>query len=581
MSVYDGRRFTALEGLPPRTVAAIAEDRDGHLWAATWGGGVWRWDDQGFAPLAAAGRTLYPLASSLVADRDGRLWVGTWGGGVYVYDGQVLQRLTRKDGLVHDGVQALFQDRRGDIWIATEGGVTRYRPGRLPPGVRLTDVIADQRYGPVGELEIPVSQKLVAFEFEGRSWTTRPEGMAYVYRLEGFDDRWRTTYGGRVEYRDLPLGDYTFQVRAVDRDLNYSDLAVVRLRVAPDPRLAAMTQALSGTAERFVGHSPALQQVQSYLTQVAGTDLTVLILGETGTGKGLAARTVHRLSPRAGGPLIPVNCGALPEGLVESELFGHEKGAFTGAVSRKLGKVELAQGGTLFLDEIGDLSSSAQAKLLRLLEERTFERVGGTQILRAEVRVVAATNRDLAGMVTAGQFRQDLYFRLQGFTVWLPPLRQRAEDIPELAVFFAGRMAAHLDKAVDGFAPTALARLKAYPWPGNVRELESAVQRAVIVAAGPILQVADLTLQAESAAAGLNDEALSLSPEEYERSYLLQVLAQTGWTIKGSRGAAARLGISPSTLHGRLKRLGIVRPSGHNALLAAGGHPPRQPGPRL
>jgi formate hydrogenlyase transcriptional activator len=247
---------------------------------------------------------------------------------------------------------------------------------------------------------------------------------------------------------------------------------------------------------------------------------------------------------------------------VESELFGHEKGAFTGAVARQLGKVELAGGGTLFLDEIGDLSLVAQAKLLRLLEERTFERVGGTQTLRAEVRVIAATNRGLAGMVTAGQFRQDLYFRLQGFTVWLPPLRQRIEDIPELALFFAARMATHLDKRIDGFEPAALIRLQDYSWPGNVRELEHAVQRAVIVTAGPRLRAEDLALQAEEPVEEPGEEGFGLSPEEYERRYLTRVMEWTDWVIRGPRGAAVRLGISPSTLHDRLKKLGIIRPEG-------------------
>jgi transcriptional regulator with GAF, ATPase, and Fis domain len=302
--------------------------------------------------------------------------------------------------------------------------------------------------------------------------------------------------------------------------------------------------------------------VQAQLVQVAPTDLTVLILGETGTGKGLAARTVHHLSPRQSGPFVQVNCGGIPPGLLESELFGHERGAFTGAVARRLGKVELAQGGTLFLDEIGDLPAEGQAKLLRLLEEQTFERVGGTRTLTARIRVIAATNRDLMAMVAAGQFRQDLYFRLQVFAVWLPPLRQRCEDIAELALFFAARAAAHLHKRVDGIEPAALRLLHDYPWPGNVRELEHAVQRAVIVATGPELRVVDLALHGGPPGLPPSQPELDLPPAEYERRYLSRVLAQTGWVIKGSSGAAARLGISPSTLHDRLRRLGLIRPQG-------------------
>ena len=253
----------------------------------------------------------------------------------------------------------------------------------------------------------------------------RPDGMVYVYRLQGHDADWRVAYDGRVEYQDLPLGDYTFQVQAVDRDLNYSEPAQVQLSIVPDPHRQALAEALSAGVggEEFVGQSPALRRVQEQLRQVAPAELTVLILGETGTGKGLAARTLHQLSPRRAASFIQVTCGALPEPLIESELFGHEKGAFTGAASRRLGKVELASGGTLFLDEIGDMPLSAQVKLLRLLEEGTFERVGGERVLEAQVRIVAATNRDLRQEVHDGTFREDLYFHGGGNS-------QRASQVP-------------------------------------------------------------------------------------------------------------------------------------------------------
>lgn len=559
LSLYDGQQFTPVDGLPASTVAAIAEGRDGRLWVAMFGAGVWcREGERGFVSLAAPGRACYPLANSLVTDGDGRLWVGTWGGGVYVYDGQVLQHLTRKDGLVHDGVQALFQDRHGDIWIGTEGGVTRYRPQRAAPAVRVTDVIADRRYGSVTELQVPQSQTLVAFEFQGRSWTTRPDAMAYVHRLDGFDATWKTAYEGRVEYRGLPLGEYRFRVRAVDRDLNYSEPVTVDLRIVPDPRFAALTQALTSPGEEFVGGSASLRRVQERLEQVARTDLTVLILGETGTGKGLAARLVHRLSAHAEGPFLQVNCGGLPEGLVDSELFGHERGAFTGAVARHLGKVELAHGGTLFLDEVGDLPPAAQAKLLQVLEERTFARVGGSEVMRAQVRLVAATNRDLQRMVAAGVFRQDLYYRLQGFQIELPPLRQRQEDIGELALFFAARMASHLGKRIDGLEPSALDLLQAHPWPGNVRELEHVVQRAVVVCASATISAADL-LFGGGPAQSLDDAPLE-TLDEHERRYLAAVLERTGWVVRGPRGAAAILGLNESTLRLRMRKLGVVRP---------------------
>jgi DNA-binding NtrC family response regulator len=495
----------------------------------------------------------------MLEDRQGHLWFAT-AGGVSRYDGQVFQTLTRRDGLVFDVAQVLLQDRSGTLWIGTEGGLIRYRSAAKPPAVRLRAVLADRRYEPTGALQIPGAQRLMVFEFQGSSLTTHAEGMAYVYRLEGYQAHWQPTYRSRVEYHDLSLGEYTFQVKAVDRDLNYSEPVTVRVTIEPDPRLEALTRALSagGPASEFVGESPALRQVQQQLAQVAPTDVNVLILGETGTGKGLAARLVHRLSPRQDQPFIQVNCGALPAGLVESELFGHEKGAFTSAVARQLGKVELAQGGTLFLDEIGDLPLDAQVKLLHLLEERTFERVGGRQTLAADVRVVAATNRDLPQRIAAGTFRADLYYRLQGFEVRLPPLRQRREDIALLALYFMTRVAAHLDKDVTALSPPALAALQRYDWPGNVRELQHAVERAVVVCQGTAIRPEELPLEGQNAGPGHRE--LRLSPEDYERYYVQQLLEETGWVLKGPHGVAARLGWPVVTLRRRLKKWGITRP---------------------
>ena len=356
-----------------------------------------------------------------------------------------------------------------------------------------------------------------------------------------------------MDYPTLPPGTYCFCVQAVDCDLNYSEVAEIPLMVTPDPRIVGLTEALrsSGVSEEFVGKSAALRRVLTRVQEVARTDLTVLILGETGTGKGLVARAIHGLSARKEGPFIQVNCGALPEGLVESELFGHEKGAFTGAVSRKLGKVELAEGGTLFLDEIGDLAWSAQVKLLRLLEERTFERVGGTETLRADVRVLAATNRELEQMVREGGFRGDLYFRLRAFPVWVPPLRERREDIPLLAAYFLARMASHLSKAVEGFTSEALSALQAYAWPGNVRELEHVVQWTVVVCGGREIGAEEIEVEFGGVGGGM-EEVVSL--EEHERRYIRRVLKRTGGKIRGADGAAALLGVPESTLRSRMKR---------------------------
>jgi sugar lactone lactonase YvrE len=338
VSRYDGSQFTIFtteDGLQTNGASCILEDRHGHLWFGG-GGGVSRYDGERFTPLAAEARMTGNTVVSILEDDRGHLWFATFGWGVRHFDGLVCQSLSRKTGLPHDSVQDILQDRNGDMWFATEGGVTRYRPRHSPPEVRITAVIADRQYGEVHSLTVPASQKALIFEFQGSSLTTGQDEMAYVFRLLGREADWQVAPGARVEIQDLELGEYTFEVRAVDVDLNYSEPAAVEVKVIPDPRLEALTDALNrdGSSADFVGNSKALQLVQVQLRKVAATDLTVLVLGETGTGKGLAARALHRASGRKARPFIHVNCGAIPENLVESELFGHEKGAFTGAVSR-------------------------------------------------------------------------------------------------------------------------------------------------------------------------------------------------------------------------------------------------------
>ena len=535
-------------------------DSRGTLWYTSGDGGtICRRGDERRCLTRSDGFT-DSFVPAVFEDRRGHLWFSTYGEGVIRYDGTVFQSLTRRDGLAHHAVQQALEDRRGDVWITTEGGVTRYRPREVCPHARICSVVADRRYEPESVLHLVGPVPLVAFEFEGTSATTPTDRMVYVVRLIGLDETWIPRYEARAEYQDLPTGEYTFQVRAVDADLNYSAVAEVQLAVEDDPRIAAFNEALGtgGLGDDFVGDSPALRHVQMQLREVAATDATVLIEGETGTGKGLAARVLHSLSGRRAGPLVHVHCGALPESLVESELFGHERGAFTGAVARKIGKAELASGGTLFLDEIGDMPLSAQVKLLRLLEERTFERVGGTHTLSADVRIAAATNRDLAQMVREGTFREDLYYRLQVFPVRLPPLRDRRQDIALLALYFMQHMAAHLGKSISAIAPEACARLEAYDWPGNVRELEHAVQRAAIVCSGSAIEAGDLAIGSDtSPAAG----AEGLTLEQSERRYILATLERTGWVVRGPRGAAAILGVHEATLRSKMKKLGITRPS--------------------
>jgi Nif-specific regulatory protein len=304
----------------------------------------------------------------------------------------------------------------------------------------------------------------------------------------------------------------------------------------------------------IIGQSRALQAVLSRAAQVAPTDATVLIQGETGTGKELVARALHQGSRYRDRPLVKVNCATLPAGLVESELFGHEKGAFTGAVSRKIGRFELADGGTLFLDEISELPLELQAKLLRVLQEGEFERVGSSRTITVNVRVIAATNRDLAAAVQAGGFRADLFYRLNVFPLTLPPLRERKDDIPLLVACFLARMAQKLGKALTGLSDDAMDRLMHYSWPGNVRELQNVIERAAILARGPLVEI-DEALEQRLPPSGHPLPAASL--QDVERAHILSVLAETNGVIEGPRGAARILGLHPNTLRFRLQKLGI------------------------
>jgi PAS domain S-box-containing protein len=328
-----------------------------------------------------------------------------------------------------------------------------------------------------------------------------------------------------------------------------------------------------------IGQSRALRAVLDQVARVAGTDSSVLILGETGTGKELIARAVHAGSQRAHRPLIKVNCAGLPAGLIESELFGHERGAFTGATEKRIGRFELAAGGTIFLDEIGDMPPEVQAKLLRVLQEHEFERVGGSKTLTVDVRVIAATNRDLAAAVAAGTFREDLYYRLNVFPIALAPLRERIEDVPLLVHYLVGRFAQKSGRRITHVPKEAMRRLLVYGWPGNVRELENVIERAVILSSGAELNVPVEVLSAQPAAAfaappvegaappapqggGVAEEAPAPPPtsmEDIERRHIVGVLRQTRWRIDGPNGAARVLEVNPSTLRSRIKKLGIQR----------------------
>jgi formate hydrogenlyase transcriptional activator len=308
----------------------------------------------------------------------------------------------------------------------------------------------------------------------------------------------------------------------------------------------------------IVGGSAALRRVLQQVEVVAPTDAAVLVLGETGTGKELLARALHDLSSRRERTFVKLNCAAIPTGLLESELFGHEKGAFTGAITRRVGRFELAHQGTLFLDEVGDIPLELQPKLLRVLQEQEFERLGSTQTQRVDVRLVAATNHDLARLVAEGRFRGDLYYRLSVFPVVLPPLRERPDDIPRLVRHFTQRFARRMGRRIDSIPAAVMDALVRYPWPGNVRELQNVIERAVILSAGPSLQIPPGALPPAAPAPASAAGPMTLA--DAEREHILRILRETDWVLGGSRGAASRLGMKRSTLQWKMKRLGLARP---------------------
>ena len=307
--------------------------------------------------------------------------------------------------------------------------------------------------------------------------------------------------------------------------------------------------------EQIIGNSSALESVLEQVEQVAPTDSTVLIQGDTGTGKELIARAIHNLSARCGRPFIKLNCAAIPFDLLESELFGHERGAFTGAIAQKVGRFELADKGTLFLDEVGDIPPGLQPKLLRVLQEQEFERLGSTRTHQVDVRLVAATNRNLADMVKRNEFRSDLYYRLNVFPLSVPPLRERRQDIPALVEHFVEIYVRRMGKQIEKIPPETMSALASHDWPGNIRELQNFIERSVILSAGAVLRppVAELKRCPEVQSVG------AITLEEAERDHIRKTLEQTRWVVAGPNGAAARLGIKRSTLYFRMHKLGISR----------------------
>jgi formate hydrogenlyase transcriptional activator len=341
---------------------------------------------------------------------------------------------------------------------------------------------------------------------------------------------------------------------AIDNMKSYEEIAQLKAKLQAENVYLQEEIKTEHNFEEIIGHSATLQQLLRKLEQVAPTAATVLIQGETGTGKELLARSVHSLSRRKERPLMKVNCGSIPSGLVESELFGHEKGAFTGATQRRIGRFELANGGTIFLDEVSELPIDTQVKLLRVLQEGEFERVGSSQTIKVDTRVIAATNRDLTQAVTNGTFRPDLFYRLNVFPLQVPPLRDRKGDIAILVNFFLSKFGKKLGKEVRGVSQKSMESLINYSWPGNIRELQNVIERAVVLANSPIVQIDESIVSSPIAADSTVDTL-----ESVERNHILRVLRKTNWVIHGNKGAATLLGINPSTLRSRMEKLGIKK----------------------
>jgi len=344
---------------------------------------------------------------------------------------------------------------------------------------------------------------------------------------------------------------------AVENALAYEEIARLKDKLAGEKLYLEDEIRTEFSFDEIIGESTALKNILKQVETVAPTDSTVLIQGETGTGKELIARAIHNLGSRREGTFVKINCAAIPTGLLESELFGHERGAFTGAIAQKIGRFELADRGTLFLDEVGDIPLDLQPKLLRVLQEQEFERLGGTRTIRIDVRVVAATNRDLVQMVAERQFRSDLFYRLNVFPVQMPSLRQRRGDIPVLVRYFAQKYARQMKRSIDSIPAETMAALTKYHWPGNIRELENLIERAVILSRGNVLDVPLTELRERDDETAVEAQTL----QAHERDHILRTLRDTGWILAGPHGAAARLGMKRTTLQSRMQKLGIRRPA--------------------
>ena len=598
VSRYDGEtfvNFTIQDGLAGNPVPTIYRDDDGVLWFGT-GSGVSRYDfdtqavglsspkgiskptqskdGKRFINLTVKDGLAYNYVLAIHRSSDGMMWFGTWGGGVSRYDGIAWTSLDTRDGLAGNDVSSIYQDSDGYLWFATDGGVTRYRPSTTPPRVRILSVKMNEKYAELEAIPSVTVGAHVAMEYSAIGFKTVPEKRQYRCRIREIDSDWRKpTKATSFDYTFDKPGTYTFEVQAIDRDLNYSEPATLSLTIEPDPVLVSMRTELNHLRrevrgkyhfENIIGKSIKMREVRALMEIAIDSGFTVLITGGTGTGKELVAKAIHYNSPRKDHPLMDRNCGAIPTELLASDLFGHRKGAFTGAQEDKVGLFEAASDGTVLLDEISEMPLDAQVHLLRVLEERKVQRLGENVSRDVDVRIIAMTNKDLIEEGKAGRFREDLYYRLTEFPIHIPPLRERPEDIPLLAEHFLQEYSQEQKKKLDSFVPGVFEMLKSYAWPGNVRELRNDIRRAAaLVEEGerihihhfpPKITQEILPIQEAMQTIGQKSTRYRELVDDFERRCIEHALR----VCNGNRSQAAKmLGLGRKSLYEKMQRLGI------------------------
>ena len=494
---------------------------------------------------------------ALGVDRQGRLWIGTNGGGVLNYDGRTFHPIRLGKSAPMNTIEAILCDSQGRLWFGTKVGLVAYQPRDVPLGIAIRQVVEGRLLESSQAVSCIEGTDEIAIHFQGIRFGIAVAPMRYRHRLVGYGPaaEWSApSLDNKVSYRGVPVGEYRFEVRTQDQDGLESEVASLEMRVVADDPDKRQTPGI-------LSQNPVMAQLLKEVEQVAAMNTGVLVLGETGVGKGLLAQTIHTRSPRREQALIAVNCGALPAGLVESELFGHERGAFTGAVARRIGFFERAHGGTLFLDEIGDLPLESQRVLLHVLEEHRLTRIGGKASIGVDVRIIAATNRHLQRAVQEGMFREDLYYRLSVFPLVVPPLRARREDIPLLAAHFVRQYAQRFKRPEPRLGDGVMEYLQAHAWPGNVRELAHRMQRAVIVCEEERIRVIDvLSAGAEALRPTSASPVAQEAAGEDEKQRMVAALQRANWVVSGDRGAARLLGMTAQTLRYRMRKYGIQRP---------------------